>query len=526
MRIFKPKYKQDGQVRTAERFYLQFRDHNKQIRRFRGFTSRSDTEKLGGMIHKLIRFKVANQPLDAELVRFIEGTDSVLRNQFVRYGLLDAHRAADGKPLREHLDDFKRYLKSKGDTEIHAQITHQRAATILLDKCGFAYLIDIQPSSVVNAIAALTKELKEKVCVTGQGRKKYQIVKKQIPLSLQSQNFYLKACKSFLNWMVQDRRTAENCLQHVKGKNVRVDRRHDRRALSADEVRRLLDATMKAPYRFGMTGAERAWLYRLAAETGLRAGELKSLTVASFDLNDCTVTLQAAYSKHRREDVLPLRPDTAEALKSFLRGKLGNVQVFNCPDKTAKMLRADLAETEQKDSSGRVTVRAIPYVDESGRYADFHSLRHTFGTLLAVCGTDPKAAQSLMRHGDIRLTMERYTHRTVGQEATAIARLPDFGLQNEQVKLRATGTDDIQASGLNLPSKVPQITGNVDSSGQSLRDNLDTQGSSKVALDIQKPHFCCDKGEQGEMRLTRLERVTFGSVDQCSIQLSYRRAAR
>ena len=52
-------------------------------------------------------------------------------------------------------------------------------------------------------------------------------------------------------------------------------------------------------------------LYLLAAETGLRSGELRSLTRASFSLDSkpATVTVAAAYSKHRRDDTLPLRPE-------------------------------------------------------------------------------------------------------------------------------------------------------------------------------------------------------------------------
>ena len=92
---------------------------------------------------------------------------------------------------------------------------------------------------------------------------------------------------------------------HLTGLTVRTNRRHDRRALEPDEVRRLLEATISAPERFGMTGCQSAMLYRLAVETGLRTSELQSLTVTSFDFNKCTVTVEAAYSKHRREDVLP-----------------------------------------------------------------------------------------------------------------------------------------------------------------------------------------------------------------------------
>ncbi len=53
-------------------------------------------------------------------------------------------------------------------------------------------------------------------------------------------------------------------------------------------------------------------MYQLATETGLRASELFSLTWASFDLraDPPTVTIRADYSKHRRDDVLPVRGST------------------------------------------------------------------------------------------------------------------------------------------------------------------------------------------------------------------------
>lgn len=43
-----------------------------------------------------------------------------------------------------------------------------------------------------------------------------------------------------------------------------------------------------------MSGYERATLYRLAAETGLRALEIRSLMVSNIDLEDKTVTVATA----------------------------------------------------------------------------------------------------------------------------------------------------------------------------------------------------------------------------------------
>ena len=45
-----------------------------------------------------------------------------------------------------------------------------------------------------------------------------------------------------------------------------------------------------------------------------------------------------------------------------------------------------------------------------------------------------------MRHSDINLTMSRYTHTLHGQEAEAVAKLPDLSLPDRQAQ-RATGTD-------------------------------------------------------------------------------------
>src|SRR5262249_58871420 len=54
-------------------------------------------------------------------------------------------------------------------------------------------------------------------------------------VSVQTTNDYLSALKSFGRWLVKDRRTGDNPFAHLSGGNARVDRRHDRRELEADE---------------------------------------------------------------------------------------------------------------------------------------------------------------------------------------------------------------------------------------------------------------------------------------------------
>jgi integrase len=324
------------------------------------------------------------------LTKWLEGIPTRLRNHLQRIGLLNPQRVAASKPLKEHLEDFRRSI---GDTTKHARCTYN-AIVRLFEDCKFTHWSDIQASRLDDCL-------------------------KQLKVSQRTGNFYLKAAKQFCKWMVKDRRATESPLEHLSTIKI-TERKRQRRALLTDKLRALLEATEAAPERFGMTGPERAMLYRLAVETGLRANELRSLKTSSFDLDNCTVEVLAGYSKNKKSSVLPLRPDTAATLREFLANKLPEAQVFKVPEKTAKMIRADLSDAQ------------IPYKDEAGRVFDFHALRHQTGTLLAAAGVHPKDAQAIMRHSDINLTMQIYTHMARGAEAAAVAKMPSLSMAKDK----------------------------------------------------------------------------------------------
>src|SRR5205823_4689811 len=135
------------------------------------------------------------------------------------------------------------------------------------------------------------------------------------------------------------------------GGNVRIDRRHDRRALSLAELGRLLESARDSAAKFrGLTGADRVMLYTAAMTTGLRADELASLTPASFDLSTSppTATVQAGYAESGRMAVQPLPLAVAVALGVYLAGKRADCPVWpgTWPLKAAKMIRVDLVPAE------------------------------------------------------------------------------------------------------------------------------------------------------------------------------------
>ena len=421
--VFRQKYTVAGnngkRIRKQSKFwYIDYKTADGTRKRVKAFKDKQATAQLAAQLEK-----------EAELAQA---------------GIVDKYKEHRKRPLAEHLEDFEQSLLAKGGTVKNAKQVKSRVKRVF-DECKFTFWNDIQASKVQYTISDLRKYVKTKAGLKDLGE-----------ISAQTYNFYLKAVKQFCKWMVQDDRVGESPVEHLQTINVRTDRRHDRRSLEPDEIRRLLEATRAAPERFGMTGHQRAILYRLAIETGLRRDELKSLKKSSFDFENCTVMVEAAYSKNRKQSVLPLRKDTAAEIESLLQGKLPTIQVFKVPEKTANMLKADLEAVK------------IPYVDDAGRYADFHALRHSTGSLLVASGAHPKVVQSIMRHSDINLTMSRYTHIFRGQESDAVAKMPDLSLPSKQnQKAVVTGTDDMPVDSAYKPA-YKKLTKNSDFEGNSM----------------------------------------------------------
>lgn len=327
------------------------------------------------------------------------------------------------RPLAEHLQDFKQALASSG-TAKNAELKTARIQRIL-DAGKIYYIKDLSASAVQETISGFRK-----IVTNYRSGERKEIV---LPccISPQSRGHYLKAIKQFCCWLVKDKRAAENPLAYLSAGKMNTTQ--PRRALTAEQVGMLLQSVEAAPERLGMTGRERSMLYRLAVETGLRAGELRSLKAADFDLSGNVVRLAGKHTKNRNDATLPLRAGTVELLKKFLAGKMPGAAVFNMPPAgaVAKMIQDDLRAA------------GIDPADDGSGKLDFHCLRHTFATLLIQTGVDIKTAQTLLRHSNPSLTLGVYTHTLRGAETAAINRLPSFENISQIEQQKKTGTDDI-----------------------------------------------------------------------------------
>jgi integrase len=420
--------------------------------------------------------KVAAQQLLAELVRKAERGKA---------GILDPFEEHCRRPLLEHLTDFQTSLLADGDTADHAKKTTSRARRVL-QECGFVFIPDISASAVQTFLADLRSRGRPRFDLpAGQDWfTKAEIVKvlgihpaglaqllrrhglhqtargngiaRRYPrstvlelqdrlcrgASITTSNHYLQAIKSFVVWLEKDRRTDDNPREFLSGGNPRTDLRHPREALEYEQLKTLLATATASSREFrGLAGRDRGMIYLTAMGTGFRPGELASLEPRSFALNadPPTVEVRAAYAKNRKAATQPVPPDVAEVLRGYLAGRPADQPVWpgSWVDGAADMICLDL------EAAG------IPYIldgPDGPVFIDFYAAtRHSYITLLARSGVHPKLAQTLARHSTITLTMDRYTHVGLFDQAQALEALPKLtpvSAGSEAPALAATGTDD------------------------------------------------------------------------------------
>jgi site-specific recombinase XerD len=333
--------------------------------------------------------KASAQTMLAEILRTVERQKA---------GLID--KAADQleELVQKSIDDFQQHLESRGRSESHVSETI-RMVRKLVNETGCVALRDLQraENSVEKFLAAQRKAGK----------------------SHRTINAHLTAIRSFCRWLVQKKRLSDDPTIHFEKLDPDVDRRHERRPLTDEEATKLFKTTLESKQAFrGLSGVDRAMLYMLAQRSGLRRRELLTLTPRSFNFKSDppTIRVEAANSKHRKEDVLPLPVEVAKELAAYLKDKDRAKPIWpgNWWEKSAEMFRADLAASE------------IEIIDIDGKVLDFHGQRMTYISGLARAGVSPTKAQKLARHSDVNLTLRTYTHLKAEDLASAVESLPSL----------------------------------------------------------------------------------------------------
>jgi len=343
------------------------------------------------------------------------------------------------------------------------------------------------------------------------------VARKTEGMSARTRNSHVQAVAGFCSWAVDNQRLALNPLSRMGKADEKSDKRRQRRSLTESELIRLLEMARWRPLaEFGREsipvegtskrskwkkaalsfdtlhaavekaretlkdnpefiaeqerlGRERALIYKTLVLTGLRKGELASLTVGQLELDCATpyAVLNAADEKNRQGSSLPLRSDLAEDLRDGISDapKAATLRIRRADDDSDSRRKvfhvpAGLVRILNRD----LQAAGIAKRDERGRTVDVHAFRHSFGTLLSKGGVSPRTAQAAMRHSKIDLTMNVYTDPKLLDVHGAVDTLPTLDLNSgsntDREEMRATGTDgrnSVPASNHALKFVAPNV---------------------------------------------------------------------
>lgn len=180
----------------------------------------------------------------------------------------------------------------------------------------------------------------------------------------------------------------------------------------------------------GVAGDELFAVWRLAATTGMRRGELLALRWHDVDL--ATGSLRVVQARVRGESGWTYGPPkTAKGRRSIALDS-GTVAALAAQRKTQSVIRprfgpydedADLVFARPDGSpmdpdsvSGRfermVRVMPLPLIR-------LHDLRHTHATLALAAGIHPKVVQERLGHSSVMMTLDLYSHAVPAMQADA-----------------------------------------------------------------------------------------------------------
>lgn len=299
------------------------------------------------------------------------------------------------------LDEYINDLKAKGNSPKQAKVVKARITSII-EKAAITEYSEIDSVVITRAISDLWHTGAFKTTTTA--------------------NRYREAMRAWTRWMKRNGRWETNLLEEMEKLKGDSTNSRPRERLTEDQLDKLIASTLNGPMRRNLFGPERAWLYLIASQTGLRASELASLSPNSFhlDAEPPYVEVHSTVSKRRRTDRVELRIEFAQLLGEWLKDKPYGERIWGrskgWQNKAATMLRDDL-----KAAGLPTTVQS----DEGEAVIDFHSFRGYRVTQAMLTGLPSSIVMKTVRLSSEAL-LKRYTkiHRSETSECVNAIPLP------------------------------------------------------------------------------------------------------
>jgi integrase len=368
------------------------------------------------------------------------------------------------------LDHYLAFKRAEGQKESTSSDVRYRIRRIIRE-CGFTTVASVTETLVVDWFTSLG----ELDPATGKPK-----------LTANTRKHYHQYFSGFCEWLVSRKYLTENpCQLAPRPKNVKREQRRFRRAMTPNELERLILVARLRPlaeyaksrmvgskgkdiwkanpitlenieslaeqaktlmnravYRRRMLdGLKWSLAYRVAATTGLRWGEIIAIKVRGLVLGTRPeIHLDGTQTKNGQPVRQPVQADLAKDLSEWIAemGLLRDDPLLPIPPKAVKRFYRDL------EAAG------IPRFDERGKCLDIHALRYSFGTMLQTAGVQPRMAMKLMRHSKMELTMNLYTDADQLDTRPSIDALPSIGTlpengwdTSQRCQPQANGAGDI-----------------------------------------------------------------------------------
>lgn len=183
----------------------------------------------------------------------------------------------------------------------------------------------------------------------------------------------------------------------------KIDDEKPKRILTSTEVDKLIESV----------NAKHRLIFRVAAETGCRIGEVLGLAWEDIDVTGQAITFAFQLDRHgKRVALKTARSRRVLEITPRLAGELRKHRVAS--EDTAPgalvFVRSTGRGHDHRNIGGRVLARAVARAKLSAPAPTFHDLRHTHASALIAQGWDIESVSARLGHRDVATTQRIYIH--------------------------------------------------------------------------------------------------------------------